>query len=385
MKILPLFLFLSVAASAQTYSFSTLANFPPARTKGPQFAQEITIDPAGNIYGTSQQGGTHGDGTVFKVTLSGVLSTVYNFAGGSDGADPVLGIVRDSAGNLYGVTTAGGTGYDTCDGGCGTVFKVTPAGKETVLYRFTNGADGGEPIYSVTVDSQGNLYGYTYNFFVAPENGSLYKITPNGMFSILHVFCSQSSCTDGSSPASRPIIGSDGNLYGVTAIGGAFNWGTVFKMTPDGQETVLYNFTGGNDGGEPLNSLAQDAHGNMYGSALKGALNSGVLFKITQPGAYSLLYTFNCAGANCSDDPQTISPVVLDSTGDIFGLYILNVNTQVQEVYEVMPSGTETVIHTAGKAGVGFNLVMDKSGNLYGTSFDGGPSHLGSVWKLAKQ
>jgi uncharacterized repeat protein (TIGR03803 family) len=384
-RLLLALLFLSVAASAQTYTFSTLVSFPPAAKKGPQVPEGVILDAAGNIYGVSIVGGTNGFGTVFKVTPKGALTVLYNFAGGSDGAGPIGNLVRDKAGNFYGVTSAGGV-TASCEIGCGTIFKVTPAGKESVLYRFTGGADGSGPNWPVTLDAAGNLYGYNFNTHSSDEgDGIIYKLTPDGAFSIVYTFCSLSNCADGSIPSGSLIFDMSGNAYGVTSLGGAFNLGTVFKLTPEGVESVLFSFPGGSNGEVPVFKLTQDAAGTMYGTALGGASNSGILFAITPAGEFSVFYSFACLPENCAVDPQSLSPLTLDSGGNLYGTYILNVGTQVQEIFKVTPAGAESVPYVAGPAGLGLGpIVLDKAGNLYGSTVDGGPSHLGSVFKLTR-
>jgi uncharacterized repeat protein (TIGR03803 family) len=283
----------------------------------------LARDSSGNLYGTTAAGGIYDQfcpyscGTVFKVDASGKETVLYRFTGtGGDGIIPLGGVVRDPAGNLYGTTINGGT-Y-----GSGSVFKVDPTGKETVLYAF-GGSDGGFPYAGLIRDGKGNLYGTTLF-------GTVFRIDPNGQLAILYTFTGQ---PDGAQPESGLIRDSAGNLYGTTAGGGTLDHGTVFKLTPQGQETVLYSFTGGADGGRPQHSsLVRDPAGNLYGTTGGGGSSDfGVVFKLDTGGTETVLHSFS------------------GSDGKI-------------------PYGT---------------LALDKAGNLYGTTYEGGAYGGGVVFKIA--
>jgi len=203
------------------------------------------------------------------------------------------------------------------------------------------------PFAPLVIDAAGNLYGYNFNTHSSDEgDGIIYKLTPDGAFSIVYTFCSLSNCADGSIPSGSLIFDMSGNAYGVTSLGGAFNLGTVFKLTPEGVESVLFSFPGGSNGEVPVFKLTQDAAGTMYGTALGGASNSGILFAITPAGEFSVFYSFACLPENCAVDPQSLSPLTLDSGGNLYGTYILNVGTQVQEIFKVTPAGAESVLYT---------------------------------------
>jgi len=257
-------------------------------------------------------------------------------------------LIRDSAGNLYGQSI-------------GVVFKLTPAGRFIVLHTFTAGGPPG----SLARDSAGNLYGYD-----GVGTGSLFKLTPSGAYSLLYTFCSQSNCADGSNPVGAPIIKSDGNFYGNTSDGGSLNNGTIFEVTPQGQETVLYSFMGGSDGANPTSKLTQDAAGNLYGTTYNGGGNNyysdGVVFKLTPTGVESVLYAF-CSLSGCADGVEPEGPVILDVGGNVYGTTSEGGSTNDGVVFKLSPSGEETIIYDApGLPGVGTAVVMDKSGNLYG-------------------
>jgi uncharacterized repeat protein (TIGR03803 family) len=233
----------------------------------------------GNLYGTTHYRGTgcppYGCGTVFKVNGAGKETVLYSFAGGTDAEFPWAGVVLDSAGDVYGTTLNGGTSNQ------GTVFKISSAGKETILHSFTNAADGGLPFAGLVIDGAGNLYGTTYSGGT-PGGGTVFKIDSSGTPTVLYNFCSQSGCEDGEAPFAALVRDSAGNLYGTTDFGGFFGQGTVFKLDTTGKETVLRSFNGASDGGQPVAGLALDGAGNLYGTTPSfGAYGFGTVFKLT--------------------------------------------------------------------------------------------------------
>ena len=258
----------------------------------------LVADSAGNLYGTTISGGANNNGTVFKLDTNGTETVLYSFCpkiGCADGAGPYGGLITDANGNLYGTTWGGGTG-----GGYGTVFKVTKAGKETVLYSFCSVpgcADGSSPIAGLLMGTSGNLYGTTYlgGTGLCPQTGNngcgtVFKVDTNGTETVLHCFCSKTSCADGLFPWAGLLSDAKGNLYGTTTYGGTGNCsgsnggcGTVFKVDPSGTETVLRSFTGiAPDGLQPHDSLLLDAKGSLYGTTAGGGkFGYGVVFKLT--------------------------------------------------------------------------------------------------------
>ena len=226
---------------------------------------------------------------------------LYSFTGGSDGGSPTSRLVQDAAGNLYGTTTRGGMGCGPVFKECGVVFKLDPSGNETVLFTFTGGADGGMPAGGLIQDASGNLYGTTSGGGDS-GNGTVFRLDLSGNETVLYSF---SGANDGARPSGALIRDEAGNLYGTTLAGGdeipcggsAPGCGTVFKLDSTGKETVLHSFTGGGDGAFPYADLVLDAAGNLLGTTAGGGSGSagagdGVVFKIDVTGNESVLYTF---------------------------------------------------------------------------------------------
>ncbi len=256
----------------------------------------LILDKSGNLYGTTYRGGGDGKGrpgTVFKVTPSGSETVLHRFgSSNSDGKLPTAGLVMDNKGNLYGTTSEGGVdGYNApgykCVESCGTVFEVTAAGVEKVLYAFKGfkAGDGAAPFASLIMDKQGNLYGTTY---AGGEYGygTIFKLTPAGQETVLYSFV---GVPDAGNPVGRLLMDAQGNLYGTTSFGGKHDQGAVFELSASGKESVLYSFTGGADGGSPYDGLVMDGAGNLYGTTLIGGnfgsscpIGCGVVFKVAK-------------------------------------------------------------------------------------------------------
>ncbi len=228
-----------------------------------------------NFYGTTAYGGDYSAGTVFKITPSGTLTTLHSFDG-SDGAYPYAGLVQDSDGNFYGTTSENET---YCASGCGTVFKITPAGVLATLYTF-HGTDGAYPSAELVQATDGNFYGTTYSGGTSGNClngcGTIFKITPQGALNTLHSF----DGADGANPYAGLVQGSDGNFYGTSYHGGISDFGTAFKITPEGALTTLHSFPG-TDGAYPMAGLLQAADGNFYGTTtVGGEYGSGTVFRV---------------------------------------------------------------------------------------------------------
>jgi uncharacterized repeat protein (TIGR03803 family) len=275
----------------------------------------------GSLYGTTQYSGPNCCGTVFKITPSGRLVTVYSFCSQTncaDGAIPFAGLVQGVDGNFYGTTYYGGANYE------GTVFKVTPNGDLTTLHSF-DGTDGANPSAGLAQATNGDFYGTTPGGGVSDNChngcGTVFQITPSGTLTTLYNFCSQSNCTDGSTPQGVLVQGTDGNLYGTSGGGANVYYGTVFKITPGGTLTTLHSFDG-TDGSGPAAGLVQGTDGNFYGTTDEGeadtnacnGLGCGTVFKITPSGALTTLHSFDR-----TDGDQPFAGLVQDTDGAFYG------------------------------------------------------------------
>jgi uncharacterized repeat protein (TIGR03803 family) len=318
-----------------------------------------------------------------------VLYAFCHFDNCTDGANPQAGLILDTRGNLYG--TSGGGRYSG-----GTVFRITPSGRHNEVYAFCqkeNCTDGENPFGGVILDKKGNLYGTTGSGG-AYGAGTVFKLTPSGHESVIYCFCPGGSpCTDGESPVAGLIFDKEGNLYGTTLYGGASGQGTVFKLTPSGQEHVLYSFCGQSgctDGANPWAGLVLDKGGNLYGTTAYGGASSsscndagcGAVFKVTPSGQQSVLYSF-CKQSGCTDGSYPFAGLILDKKGNLYGTTGGGGNLECFEygcgtVFKVTPSGKESVIHSFGGGDDGefseASLVFDKKGNLYGATWEGGSS-----------
>ena len=373
-------LLLIAARPVHAQTESVLHSFAANGTDGYNPYAGLAIDTAGNLYGTTNVGGASGAGTVFQVTPTGTETVLQSF-GGAEGANPYFsGVVRDKAGNLYGVTSQGGAN------GFGMVFKLTPTGTETVLHSFaTDGKDGYRPYASLAMDTAGNLYGTT-NSGGASSNGTVFKITPSGTETVLYSF---KGGTDGCNPfKAGVVIGKKGVLYGVTSGCGANAVGTVFKVTRTGTETVLHTFAnGGTDGFNPYAGLVLDkTTGNLYGTTFYGgASDAGTVFMVTPTGTETVLHSFALDG---KDGYHPYASLVLDKTGNLYGTTNVGGVNGLGTAFKLTPSGTETVLHSFANDGSdGYSpyaaLVLGKKGILYGTTELGGGLGHGTVFKIA--
>jgi uncharacterized repeat protein (TIGR03803 family)/YVTN family beta-propeller protein len=310
-----------VAVTSVSYAqtgFVSLANFNgSADGASPLYGYSIVFNASGNGYGTTNAGGTYDQGTVFEVTPSGTLTTIYTFCSQincADGADPYSGLVQGANGNFYGTTYSGGIN------GGGTVFEVTPAGLLTTLHSFA-GTEGTGPIAGLVQASNGNFYGTTYTGGIN-GGGTVFEITPTGALTTLYSFCSLANCADGAYPGAVLFQATNGNLYGTTSYGGANDGGTVFQITPAGGLTTLYSFcslANCADGEDPLAGLIQASNGNFYGTTAGGGANgnTGTIFEVSSAGL-TTLYSF-CSQANCADGVQPTAGLLQASDGNLYG------------------------------------------------------------------
>jgi uncharacterized repeat protein (TIGR03803 family) len=357
--------------SAQAQTLTTLHTF--ASTDGAVPYAGLVQATDGDFYGTTGSGGINGDGTVFKITPSGTLTTLRDF-GSADGKS-WAGLVQGASGNFYGTTLSGGVSGD------GTVFKITRGGTLTTLHSF-NGADGSVPGTSLIQAIDGNFYGTT-SAGGASGDGTVFKITPNGTITTLYSF----SGTDGSAPYSALFLASNGNFYGTTNSGGVNGNGTVFRITGNGTLTTLHSFDG-TDGGAPWGGLVQAANGNFYGTtASGGAHGDGTVFKITPNGTLTTIYSF-CSQNSCADGDLPYAGLIQATNGNFYGTTYLGGANGNGTVFKITPTGTLTTIYSFCSqtrcidGGWPFaGLVQATNGDFYSATTQGGASY-GTVFSL---
>jgi len=332
----------------------------------------------GKLYGTTVEGGQNGLGTVFKVSTTGTLTTLYNFCaqrGCTDGNYPYAGLVQGMDGNLYGTTVEGG------ENGLGTVFRITPTGTLTTLYSFCSipgCTDGAQPWAGLVQASDGSFYGTTYGGGTQ-SFGTLFKIAPSSTLTTLYSFCSQSGCTDGASPLAGLLQATDGTLYGTTTGGGTNGGGTVFKVTTSETVAVVYNFCSQiycTDGSNPMTTVLQATDGNFYGTTHQGGTYGyGTVFEITPSGALTTLHTFEF-----TDGALPSAGLVQATDGNLYGTTWGGGDPYHGSgtLFRISPHGTLTTLYSfcsQGDCTEGGNpragLVQDTDGNFYGTAVFG--------------
>ncbi len=375
-----------IASPAQT--FSTLLNFDGAGGASPLYGYPIQATDT-NVYGTTSAGGTYNQGTIFKITSEGTLTTLYAFCtktNCTDGAEPYAGLVQGDDGNFYGTTEAGGTHAE------GTVFKITSAGKLITLHSFAGAPTDGASPFSGLVEFGGNFYGTTSQGG-ANGQGTVFEITSAGKLTIVYSFCTQANCTDGAQPFAG-LLQVSGNFYGTTRFGGgASNAGTVFQITPAGQLTRLYSFceqVNCVDGDVPSGGLVQAINGNLYGTTVNQGAHGfgGTVFEISLGGQLTTLYSF-CAKANCTDGYAPVGGLVQGTNGVLYGT-TLNGGTKglagFGTVFKITTAGKLTTLHnfnlTNGAHPYG-GLVQASNGDLYGATSFGGNRYDGTIFSLS--
>lgn len=394
------------APPAQAQTFTIVHGFA-AGTDG-AVPGSIIRDAKGDIYGTTRFGGDESCGedtcgTVFKIDSTGHESVLYSFLGGNNGSEPVAGLAEDTAGNLYGTTE--GNGFI---GGAAVVFKVTPNGNETTLF-IADTPNVGTLDSPVAVDAAGNIYGQS-PYGGVPECtlntqglgcGTLFKLSPTGKFTILHVF----NGNDGMQPEGGLVLDAEGNIYGSSYFGGDLSCvadsysypepgcGTIYKISADGKFSLLHTFTGPGDGSFPL-GLIIDATGNLYGIAQNGGddvpetnweLGVGTIFKVNRSGLFSVLYTFQpCTDPPCTDgQPRNAvyaSHLIRDSKGNLYGLEQSNdCGLSGGCLIKLDTEGNLTDLYdfegeNAGPDGyTPMSVVQGADDDFYGSMFVGGP------------
>lgn len=351
---------------------------------------------AGGTYSSCSFDGYDGCGTVYSVTLDGTEKVLHNFGKGSDGRSPRDAGLIDVGGTLYGTTTAGGSYacYGSSYSSCGTVFSITPSGAEKVLYSFSGYPNDGAWPHAGLTDVKGTLYGTTdvggpgECYYSGYACGTVFSITTAGTETVLHGF---TASPDGAFPFAG-LIDVKGRLYGTTASGGKHGFGTVFSITTGGVEKILHSFGAGSDGRTPYAGLIE-LQGKLYGTTSDGGANScgshvgcGTVFSITPDGTEKVLYSFGHDGDGAH--PQTS---LIQLKGKLYGttlsggVHSCGSNCSYGTVFSIAPNGTEKVLHSFGARGDGAwpHAALTKiNDTLYGTTSIGGAHGYGTVFSL---
>lgn len=310
----------------------------------------------GNFYGIAGFGGTNEQGSVFKLTPKGVLTTLVSFDG-SNGSFPVGTLTQGTDGNLYGATYGGGDQYSY-----GTVFKVTTKGVLTTLYQF-DFTHGAQPYAGLIQGTDGNLYGATYAGG-AYGGGAIYKITPQGILTV--VFNMGGQVGDPRSPVTPLVQGNDGNFYGVTSYGGIDNYGGIFKVTPGGAFSTLYSFSGA-DGYSPIGPLFVGSDGNFWGTTAYNTTGQGTLFKITPNGTLTTVHVF--------DGNDGAMPVALieDTSGTFYGLTNMGGTSNAGTIFSLSDGLSPFVglLFNSGKVGASIGILGQGLKTTKSVSFNG--------------
>ena len=386
-------------------TFTTLLNFNDDNGSNPN---SVIQGRDGNLYGTTYLGGANFAGEIFSSTTDGILQVLYSFlcsqSGCPDGDGPYAPVTLGRDGNIYGTTSLGGLNDNNCVTNiCGTIFRLTPQNDFTVLYNFCsnyvngNCLDGTSPGSALIQAADGNFYGTTGNGGInaCPDGGlpigcgTVFKITPDGAFSTVYSFCSQTSCTDGENP-NQLMQASDGNLYGTTQGGGTNcpalgDCGTVFRLTLNGDLTTLYSFCSQSacaDGDEP-DGMVEGDDGNLYGVTTKGGSEHlGTIFELTHTGTLNTLHNF--LG---TDGAFPVGPLVLGTDGNFYGTAGSSGENHhgAGVIFSATPEGQTTVLHQFSNLERGQNpLFQSTDGSFYGTTTTGpGEMGYGTLYRLS--
>jgi uncharacterized repeat protein (TIGR03803 family) len=348
------FALLGAAASAQIYhtlySFGGRSGAP----NDPRYSGIIAQGRDGNMYSTAPDTWSGKPGAAYKITPAGVLTVLHQF-NGTDGQAPVSGLTLAHGGNYYGTTLSGGTS------GNGTIFRMGHLGNVTTLYNLTAG-DGSSSFAPPIEGLDGHFYGVIYG---TPTSGSVYKISWTGEFTILHSFTG----LDGASPTGPLVLGTDGNFYGTTTFGGASGAGVIFRISASGDYKVLYSFTGPQ--GSPLAGLIEGSDGNFYGATGLGEIPGDVVFKITPQGEFTVLHTFTCGADGCNQ----AGGLVQATDGNIYGTNTRGV------LFRIDSAGNFTPLYVLC-CSPQMTLLQHTNGVLYGTSCCGGNFQFGSFFSF---
>jgi uncharacterized repeat protein (TIGR03803 family) len=373
------------AVLAQAQTFTVLHDFN-GQSDGSYPNAAPIVDGAGNVYGTTEEGGASGWGTVYEVDSSGTETIVFSF-NGQDGGVPLASFLRDANGNLYSTTSEGGPGTGGNNRGSGVIFELSSSGNFSVLHDFNSDTDGCCSWSNLVKDKAGNFYGTALDG--AYGDGTVFKLSNNGILTVLHSFAGGTK--DGDNPNAGVTLDDEGNLYGTASGGGASNYGIVFKISKAGKYSILHNFSGWKtDGCDPEGGLVIDGDKNLYGTTNACGSSGigrgdGAVFKIDARGNETLLHSF--LG---SDGSGPSGNLFRDQDGNLFGTTQYGGSPGGGTVYELSKEGQLTVLHNFAGGDDGSTpwggVTGDAAGNIYGTSTEGGIGNGdGSVWEITPQ
>lgn len=385
LALLAAFLFLaSVSQPAESQTYKVIHNFTDKGNDGATPYGGPPLDASGNLYGTTNLGGKYGSGSIYKLSPNGSswkYTSLYSLRGGSDGAGPAFGTLALHNGALFGTTEGGGT--------FGTAFRVRPHGKgwrENVVHTFGNGTDGAEPVGGVVFDKAGNFYGTTL-LGGTDGNGTVFQVTPSGVETVIYNF---TGGTDAVNPAAGVTVDAKGNLYGTTSFGGANGVGAVYKLSQSGsgwKETILYSFQGLNDGQNPVGGVILDKAGHIYGGTFDGGANGGgTVYELSPSGKgwkLAVLYSFTGGYGG------PYNKLTFDAKGNLYGTTNAEGADGLGSVFKLTPRNgqwrfTDLYDFVGGsKGGSPYgSLAVDAHGNIFGTAVVGGSDNQGVVFEI---
>ncbi len=336
----------------------------------------LTLGANGVLYGTTQSGGAYNDGTVFSIATNGAFQTLVAF-NSTNGSNPQAALTLGPDGDFYGTAQNGGTNNG------GTVFKMTPDGTLTNLAFFSN-QNNINPYTALVQGANSNFYGSTQNASAAGD-GNIFEMTSNGTVGIIYSF---TGGLDGNEPIGALAQGADGNFYGLTTGAAAHGHGGFFQMTPAGALTNLYSFTGGTDGYNPVGALVQGTDGGFYGVTRRNVLSGfqfyGTVFRISSSGALTILHTNN--PAVYGDGEYPFAGLLEGADGNFYGTTLYSDSTLNGTLFRITSTGVYTTLATFNGSDDGGQpkaaLVQDAAGNFYGTTTIGGPFGKGSIFRF---
>jgi uncharacterized repeat protein (TIGR03803 family) len=328
----------------------------------------------GRLYGTTNGTGSSSYGAIFKLTAAGAFAQLYAFDN-TNGSQPSGGLTLANDGNFYGTTYSGGSA------GFGVLFKISSGGGYTVLHNFASGTDGAAPASAPILGTDGNLYGTTYGN--ASASSTVYKYArASGTLSTIYQF---EQAEEGSGVIASLVQATNGNLYGSAYQGGTSNCGTIFEITTSGTLVWTYSFPCLAGGANPVGALIQGNDGNFYGTTSQGgSYNVGTVFKLSQTGTVSVLYSFQSYFNGGADGSTPFGGVIQATDGRLYGSTLAGGSQNQGTLFQITNTGAYKLLYSFSNTGNGPEAppMQDTSGLFYGTTFEGGKDGFGVVYSL---